>query len=213
MNQIMKAKSGNNRTESKEVRRQQLIDATIDSIAKRGFSGTTIKTVSQGAKLSQGIINLHFTNKETLFVETLGYLAQEHYERWSSAMEEAGPEASKQLAAIVNVDFDPAICSQKKISVWFAFWGQAKQRPSYLKIHDRFDKQRDKEILRLCSQIVEEGNYVNIDAASTARILVAMIDGLWLCFMLYPKSVNRKQASNDCFAFLSDVFPNHFPSQ
>jgi TetR/AcrR family transcriptional repressor of bet genes len=214
MNQAsIKKPPGNGRTATREVRRQQLIDATIDSIATRGFSDTTIARVSQGAKLSQGIVNYHFTNKETLFVETLGYLAREHYERWSSAVKEAGTEANKQLAAIINVDFEPAICSQKKLAVWFAFWGQAKQRPSYLKIHNKFDKQRDKEILRLCTQIVEEGNYTNIDAASTARSLVAMVDGLWLCFLLYPKSLSRKQAHNDCLAFLADAFPKHFPTQ
>lgn len=69
--------TGHRRTASKEIRRQQLIDSTIESIATRGFSGTTIAAVSKGAKLSQGIVNFHFANKETLFLETLGYLAAE----------------------------------------------------------------------------------------------------------------------------------------
>lgn len=213
MNQAAKKKRVSSRTASKEVRRQQLIDATIESIATRGFSDTTIARVSQGANLSQGLINLHFTNKETLFVETLGYLAQEHYECWSNAVEKAGEDASRKLAAMIGTDFDPVICTPKKIAVWFAFWGQAKQRPSYLKVHDKFDKQRDAEINRLCAQIVEEGAYDNIDAASTARGLVALVDGLWLNLLLYPKSVSREQARDDCFAFLADAFPNHFPPQ
>ncbi len=212
MSQTAKKKTNNSRTASKEVRRQQLIDATIESIATRGFSDTTIAKVSQGARLSQGIVNLHFTNKETLFLETLGYLAREHYECWSSAVKKAGEEASKQLAAIVSVDFDPTICTQKKIAVWFAFWGQAKQRPSYLKVHNRFDNQRDNEIKRLCAQIIVDGGYENIDATSTARRLIALVDGLWLNFLLYPKSITRKQARDDCFTFLADAFPEHFPS-
>ncbi|OUR77217.1 hypothetical protein A9Q83_11930 [Alphaproteobacteria bacterium 46_93_T64] len=198
------------RTASKEVRRQQLIDATIESIATRGFSGTTIATVSKGAKLSQGIVNFHFTNKETLFIETLGFLATEHYERWSKALEKAGGEASLQLTALIEVDFEAAIFTQKKIAVWFAFWGQAKQRPSYLKIHNNFDKQRTNEIHRLCQQIADEGGYKGIDPASKARNLIAMIDGLWLSYLLYPKSSSRKQARNDCFSFLADTFPEHF---
>jgi TetR/AcrR family transcriptional regulator, transcriptional repressor of bet genes len=212
MNHTAKKKSNNGRTASKEVRRQQLIDATIESIATRGFSGTTIASVSRGAKLSQGIVNLHFTNKETLFVETLGYLAQEHFEYWSSAVEKAGDNTGKQLAAMIETDFAPSICTPKKVAVWFAFWGQAKQRPSYLKVHDRFDNQRDKEIKRLCAQIVEEGRYEDIDAASMARSLVALVDGLWLNFLLYPKLVSRKQARGDCFTFLADAFPDHFPA-
>lgn len=54
------------RTASRDVRRKQLIMATIDSISKRGFAGTTLKHVTQGANLSHGVVNFHFENKETL---------------------------------------------------------------------------------------------------------------------------------------------------
>ncbi len=210
MTQITERKKSNGRTASKEVRRQQLIDATIDSIAARGFADTTIARVSQGANLSQGIVNLHFKNKETLLVESLGFLAREHYRRWSNAIDKADPEPGKQLAALIEVDFEAAICSQKKLAVWFAFWGQAKHRSAYLKIHDKFDKQRDEVIKGLCVRIAEEGDYEGIDANSTARSLVALVDGLWLNLLLYPRSVSRKQSLHDCFAFLSDAFPKHF---
>ena len=94
------------RTAAREERRQQLINATIDSISKRGFSGTTLETVTKGAKLSHGIVNFHFKNKESLYSETLGYLAKEHYDCWHTAMTKAGPDPVDQLAAIVCIDFD-----------------------------------------------------------------------------------------------------------
>ena len=65
----------NGRTAKREARRQQLIDATIDSISKHGFSGTTLESVTKGAKLSHGIIHFHFNSKEDLYYKTLGYLA------------------------------------------------------------------------------------------------------------------------------------------
>lgn len=199
------------RTAPKEVRRRQLIEATINSIAERGLSQTTLATVTNGAKLSHGIVNFHFKNKEALFVETLGYLAQEHYDHWQAAMEKAGSESGKRLAAIVAVDFERAICSPKKLAVWFAFWGQAKYRPAYLEVHDRYDIQRSDEISRLCRLITEEGGYDHIDPDSAARNIVALVDGLWLSLLLYPKSYQRKQSRDDCFAFLGELFPKHFP--
>lgn len=212
INRVTKQKPENSRTATRDVRRQQLINATIDSISKYGFSGTTLASVTKGAKMSHGIVNYHFNSKEELYVETLEYLANEHYERWSSSMEKAGADPHKRLAAIIEVDFEASICSRKKISVWFAFWGQAKQRPSYLKMHNNFDRQRAKEIDQLCSQIVEQGSYKHIDAASTARSLIALVDGLWLNHLLYPQTFNRKRARDDCFAFLADAFPDHFPA-
>jgi TetR/AcrR family transcriptional repressor of bet genes len=60
------------------VRRQQLIEATIESIAKFGISGTTMTTVTGFAGLSVGIVNFHFDSVENLFEETLFSLAAEH---------------------------------------------------------------------------------------------------------------------------------------
>ncbi len=199
------------RTASREVRRRQLIEATIDSIAERGFSATTLATVTKGANLSHGIVNFHFNNKETLFVETLGFLAQEHYDHWHGAMKQAGPDPSKQLAAIIEVDFERAICSPKKLAVWFAFWGQANYRPVYLEIHDRYDKQRSAEIERLCGLIVDDGGYDGVDPVAAARSIEALIDGLWLNLLLYPKANRRVEARDDCFAYLAESFPKHFP--
>eukprot|EP01035_Chromulina_nebulosa_P043950 gene43950-59527_t len=43
------------RKASKEVRQQQLIEATIDSLAKRGYAETTLANVADGVGLSRGI--------------------------------------------------------------------------------------------------------------------------------------------------------------
>ena len=65
------------RKASKETRRQQLIEATIDSLARRGYSETTMADVADGAGLSRGIVNFHFESKEKLLVATLQYMADE----------------------------------------------------------------------------------------------------------------------------------------
>ena len=73
------------RTASKEVRRQQLINATIDSIAKHGVAGTTMTTVTRTAGLSIGLANFHFTSKQNMFEETLRFLAEEHRDHWKKS--------------------------------------------------------------------------------------------------------------------------------
>jgi len=199
------------RAEKREARRQQLIDATIDSISKRGFSGTTLSTVTKTAKLSHGVVNFYFETKEDLYCETLGYLAQEHYEVWRQAMLDAGPDPAAQLAAIVATDFDRRVCSQKKLAVWFAFWGQARYRPNYLNIHSQHDDQRFAELFRLCTDLVRDGAYEDEDPEAIARGIEAMIDGLWLNLLLYPKAKNREEAHLDAKTYLARVFPMHFP--
>ena len=199
------------RTESPETRRRQLMEATIASIAELGFADTTLEIVTKRAGLSKGTISFHFKSKDMLFAETLGYLAREHFDHWSSALRDAGPEPSDQLAAIIKVDFEREICSPKKLAVWFSFWGQVKYRPTYLKFHDKYDQERFATLEGLCRKIIQDGGYDHIDAFVATRRIEAFIDGLWLGMLLYPNDSQRAAARDDAFDFLALLFPRHFP--
>ena len=199
------------RTASRKARRRQLIKATIDSVAKRGLSDTTLATVIDGAKLSHGTINFHFRSKELLLVETLKFLSAEHHDHWHEALEKAGSTPQEQLAALIETDFAPTICNPKKLAVWFAYWGEAQARPAYLDICGKYDLERLTEITRLCRLLKEDGRYAHIDPSMVAKSLEAFIDGLWLNMLLYPKIFQRDEARRDCLAFLAGTFPRHFP--
>lgn len=199
------------RTASRKARRRQLIRATIDSVAKRGLSETTLATVTSGAKLSHGTINFHFRSKERLLVETLRSLSEEHHDHWRAALEKAGPAPQVRLAALVETDFDPGICTPKNLAVWFAYWGEAKARPAYLDICGSYDLERLAEMTRLCRLLKEDGRYDQIDPTVVAQSLESLIDGLWLNMLLYPQIYTRDGARRNCLAFLAGMFPRHFP--
>lgn len=199
------------RTAPREIRRKQLIMAAIDSISKRGFSDTTLRHVTEKAKLSHGVVNYHFDSKEALYDATLGYLAQEHYEVWTQYFDRAAPTPAAQLAAIISADFDKKICTHKRLAVWFAFWGQAKYRPNYLKIHNKYDNERYDRITALCAMIAEDGAYPDLDPAQVARSIECLSDGSWLCLMLYPNVTDRAECRDDCLKALARFFPQHFP--
>lgn len=198
------------RTANREVRRRQLIEATIASIAELGFTDTTLSTVTTRAELSHGTINFHFKSKELLFVETLKYLAEEHRDYWRSALEKVEPRPDKQLAAMIEVDFDPVICNEKRLAVWFAFWGETRCRPAYLDICGQIDAERLREFGRLCQSIKEQGQYPHVDATLVAKCLESLIDGIWLNKLCQPEVYRRSEARRMCISFLSGQFPRHF---
>ncbi len=212
MRAVQEKLQGKKRTAPKEVRRKQLIMAAMDSISKRGFSDTTLKHVTEKAKLSHGVVNYHFDSKEALYDATLGFLAKEHYELWTKLLGEAGDDPAKQLVAIIEADFDKKVCTAKKLAVWFAFWGQAKYRPNYLKIHNKYDEERHLEIKRICSEIISDGGYSNLDADRATRTIEALTDGYWLDLMLYPSEAKRMTCRLDCLNALSLIFPQHLIS-
>ena len=202
--------AGVGRTASREVRRRQLIDATIESIAKHGLSETTMATVTKIANLSQGIVNFHFKTKETLLIETIGFLAEEHSAQWRKTYEKSGSTPKEKLSALVESDFHPSVCNRKKLTVWFAFYGEQKYRAAYRERCAEIDKDRLAETEQMCRLIKEEGDYDNLDPRSFAQSLEAFIDGLWLNILLYPKTFSRQHAMEECFAYLAATFPQHF---
>lgn len=95
------------RTLSRDARRSQIIDATIQTLATRGFARTTLTEVARTAGLSHGLVLFHFDTKEGLLAETLAYLAEEYRQNWQAALESAGPAPADQLAALIEADFSP----------------------------------------------------------------------------------------------------------
>jgi TetR/AcrR family transcriptional repressor of bet genes len=198
------------RTASKKKRQLQLIKATIRSIAKHGLSTTTMATVSNEAKLSQGIINLHFQSKERLLVETLQYVADEYKVAWEKALSESGDTPAEKIAALVSVDFQKSVCQRNKLAVWFAFWGETKSRPTYRKICRERDQEYLQVMINQCNRLIAEGGYVNLKADSVANALLAMTEGLWLDLLVSPDFMTPEQAHGVCKHYLESVFPRHF---
>ena len=88
----------------KEVRREQLIVATIDVIARKGFSELTLADVAETAKLSNGIVNFYFKSKDALLAATLAHMVGEYQRYWRANVEAAGPSPAAKLTAMLEGD-------------------------------------------------------------------------------------------------------------
>jgi TetR/AcrR family transcriptional repressor of bet genes len=198
------------RTAPPAERREQLILATIRSVANRGLIDTTIATVAQEAGLSQGIVNLHFRSKDGLLTETLRYLADEYRTACHEAAAAGAVSPVAGLAAMVELDFRRSICSRDKLAVWFAFWGERRFRPTYRRICAERDRSYDDMVRLICARLCEEGGYADIDPAVVADGLSALTDGLWLDLLVRPESMSRERARRITLSYLADVFPRHF---
>ena len=201
---------GKRRTAPPEARREQLILATIRSVADRGLADTTIATVAQEAGLSQGIVNLHFRSKDGLLTETLRYLADEYRNAVQEAAEIASVSPVEGLLAMVELDFRRTICSREKLAVWFAFWGERRFRPTYRRICAERDRSYDDMVRVICARLCDEGGYRDVEPALVADGLSALTDGLWLDLLVRPDSMSRERAKRVTLSYLADVFPRHF---
>jgi TetR/AcrR family transcriptional repressor of bet genes len=195
------------RKASKEIRKQQLIEATIDSLAKRGYAETTLANVADGAKLSRGIVNFHFESKENLLIATLQFMADEYAQHWSTALEKAGPSAAERMWALVAADFDRRMTTKRKLAAWCAFWGEAKSRPTYQALCGARDLKYQRTFEELCAEMKVEGGY-GYDAEAAALAICSSMEGLWLRLMM-SDGLTREAAHKAAVECLVGFFPKH----
>lgn len=198
------------RTTPPDVRRKQLIDATITCISRHGISGTTLMAVTREAGLSLGLVNFHFKSKDVLLSETLRALAEEHRALWMRALGRPDLSPADQLRAMVDAQFHPRICSRRKLAVWFGFFGEAEHRKAYRQSSSHIDIERQEVSAGLCRSIIAEGGYERVDPEGVSLTLESLFDGLWLNMLMYPGKFRREDGARHVLAYLGTVFPTHF---
>jgi TetR/AcrR family transcriptional repressor of bet genes len=199
--------AGRNRKSQSEFRKRQLIDATMECIDKLGISQTTLARIAERAGLSQGNVVFHFQSKEALLDQTLRYLSDEYKSNWQVAVASSPADPYSQLQALIKSSFTPQICNRRKISVWFAFWGESRSRPKYMRVCGANDKAFSDKIVSLCKS-AEEQSSACLSASTAALSIEGMIDGLWQNFLIGPPGFKRDQAIQAVFELLDTIYPN-----
>ena len=123
------------RREGEERRRQDLIDATLDSVAEHGLEGASLRTIALRAGVTAGLIRHYFPGKEELLQEAYMALMGRMTEQAKAAlvMEDASPR--QRLAAFVTANLNAPIIDARVFSLWATFIGRAGADPSLARAH------------------------------------------------------------------------------
>jgi TetR/AcrR family transcriptional repressor of bet genes len=170
---------------SREERRIQLIEATIEVLAQNGYARTTQTEVARKAGLSHGLVSFHFATKEKLLAETLAFIAEEYRQNWVGALEAAPADAARQLDALLRADFNPQICTQARLYAWCTFWGEAQSRPIYQ---------------QSCP----------FDPVLVARMLRVAVEGVWLDMITMTNPYSAEEGLRSVHTCATAFFPAVF---
>lgn len=158
----------------KDKRKQQLIDANMASIAKRGLVDTTITHVSDGANMSRGIVNFYFTSKEKMMQETLAFLMAEQNACWQEALAAtSAQDPMTKVETIILSMMGDKLCSARRVAVLSAFIGHAGTHAGYAKLIRSADELFTKQVKTLLQQAGTEAKLSEF----RARQILAFIRG------------------------------------
>ena len=194
---------------SRAARRGQLIEATIEVLALKGYARMTLGDVAKAAGLSHGLVNFHFDTKEKLLSETLLFLAEEYRLNWTGALEAAPSDPASQLDALLRADFNPAICTPPRLAAWCSFWGEAQARPFYQEKCGSNDEKYIEVLEGICARLMAL-DASTVDPRRAARVLRVTIEGVWLDLMTMNAPYDRDEGQGTVFTCAAAFFPRHF---
>jgi TetR/AcrR family transcriptional repressor of bet genes len=197
------------RKASREVRREQLIDATISTIAKRGFAQTTLTDVANAAGVSHGLVIFYFESKEKLFSETLRYMSETYRRAWTSALADSPPDPASRLNAIIEVNFSEVACTPDWLSAWISFWSESQSRPLYVELCNDDDVAYLRTVEATCADLIREGDYT-LDPIRAARMVRLTIEAVWVDLMFPIETYSRDEAKATVHYCVATLFPRHF---
>lgn len=162
------------RTRIRDIRNEELIEATIVAVHKRGYSVVTMAEIAQEAGASAASINYYFGSKEGLMEATMRHLLR----KLRHAMIEGYAEATtpkERLYAVMDANFSDELFSVAQCSIWMQFWANAPYSPRLSRLH-RINRSRVRSHVR-----AELANLLPAEQVETARsALQCYMDGVWL---------------------------------
>jgi len=183
------------------LRKQQLINATLESVAQYGLQKTTIVTISKIAGLSSGIISHYFGGKQGLIEATVKYLLEQLKLALLKSVVHQNLSAQARLKMIVEANFTQLQRSIPATKTWLSFWAQSMHEPGLARLQNINSKRLYSNLLFSFRQILDE-DLAKIASKQTA----AMIDGFWLRSALSPDPEQEFiQAQALCKNFVDDL--------
>jgi TetR/AcrR family transcriptional repressor of bet genes len=191
--------------------RRKLIDACISALHAYGPSRTTIDKVVQIADMSPGIVNFYFDTKAAMLVAALEFLSAEFEQQVLAPVAAIKDTPVRALEALIDLYFDPELASPRKVSVWYAFWGEANSRQEYHDICGAKDDSFAALVHDLIARLIAETAARHLDADGVALGLIGALEVLWQHIAFQDESdIDRAAFKRRCLAYLGSVFPGRF---
>lgn len=158
----------------RDIRNEELIEATIVAVHQSGYSVVTMAEIAREAGASAASINYYFGSKEGLMEATMRHLLR----KLRQAMIEGYAKAStpkERLYAVMDANFADDLYTVPQCSIWMQFWANAPYSQRLSRLH-RINRSRVRSHVR-----AELANLLPADRVETARsALQCYMDGVWL---------------------------------
>jgi AcrR family transcriptional regulator len=194
-----------------EVRREEILRATVDQIRERGFASTRAADVAADLGVSTALLFYHFGTLDGLLSEAFDYAAEHDLAQLKAAAEADGSAAGRLRDVLLL--YAPA-GRAPGWTIWIDAWAAALRVPELQKVSRRLDLQWRRTVAKVIDEGVKSGEFRCADAQGAAWRITALIDGLAIQSTVHRRSISRQQLTSWVFTTAArelEVDPTLFP--
>ena len=193
-----------------ERSKQAIVKSAISCIARQGLHDATLERVAQKAKVSKALVAFHFKSKTGMLAAVLIHQETVFENGWDAILAGNSISTSEKLLELLEYDVRFSVEHRDFISVWHAYWGEAKGSSLYRKLSRPRDERYESDVRRLLSNLTEEGTYDDINVTAVERGINAMMFGIWRDSHLTHGPNDYNNGIQAMYVYLHKLFPKHY---
>jgi AcrR family transcriptional regulator len=176
------------RRRSVDVRREEILTATLAQVDRLGLAGTRVADVAQALGVSSALVFYHFGTKDALLADAFAHAVQRDLDRLDSAVAR-GTDPVDRLRRVLRI-YGPT-GDAPGWRLWIDAWALAQREPNIRRVLRRLYDRWNAVLQGVVEQGVEQGAFTCEDPASTVARASALLDGLSVANLVY-RNVSRK---------------------
>ncbi|GAA4676687.1 TetR/AcrR family transcriptional regulator [Frondihabitans cladoniiphilus] len=159
-------------------RRQEILDATIDVVAEKGFEGTSLRAIGEAIGVSHAALRHYFASREELLLEVL---RERDRKSQSRVADEPTVFARMAAAADDNVLAPELVALHTTMMAASVEAGDEDARAFFT---ERFARSRAVLAADLRNELEAAGRASDLDLEMVASLVIAAFDGLQIQWLL-----------------------------
>ncbi|MGE5374304.1 MAG: TetR/AcrR family transcriptional regulator [Bacteroidota bacterium] len=177
-----------------EETRTKIMEAAIKLFSKRGYNKASVDEICEEAGISKGAFYHHFKSKQALFLALLDGWLQFVDNAIEATKDKTVPETFMQITQAFPFVFETA---GENLPMFLEFWLQASRDKKIWEASIAPYRRYHKYFTSLIQKGVEEGSFVEVNAALASRMILSTAMGLLLQSLLDPKGANWERVARD----------------
>jgi len=172
-----------------DVRREEILSATIGLIDKLGLAATRVTDVAAALDISPSLVFYHFGTKDELIAEAFAHAEERALARVDRAS--AGQdEPLDRLRRVLQVYGPTGQAAGWRL--WIDAWALPQRAPQMRRVLRRLEKRWTDALREVVDEGVASGVFMCADPAATVARVSALVDGLSVATLVH-RTVTRAQ--------------------